>query len=674
MQRSSAALPTTLFQHHRDHLHESGLTDETISVAGCCSVRDPLQIKKFLRWSTLPNLGDCLVIPNRSADGTLGPGVRLRPDRPRTDTEGKPVKYEQPKDVPVLPYFCPNASLAILEPRRLLGFTEGEKKSLAADQSGLPCIAIPGIWLFAKKRSEEDDRELQESLSVIDFDGRPVWIAFDTDSRRNPQVNHARAELARLLHNRGAEVSLVDLPAGPSGKDGLPGKMGIDDFLVAHGEEVLYDFIYTQVNRKANPRSLDDYRKEMQAQRIASIASEPAVYLDRSSVGAGKSTADINAIQHTASSLTVLPTHKNCQETELAMQRRGVNAVAYPQLTSDTCKRHEEATEVLSFGLSVPAALCHQKCPFANECPYLQGIEAAKKAKHVIATHQRAALTMPSLAEGKSYISIHEDPVALLRPTAEVHRDLDAVRRVAHLASHVMFGRGDMAEYHFFWAMQEAAVFLAEQLLVASTTIQLNMPSAASKPLTCDSNLYQAIQESGLRPSADAIRVCRAIAAGELHELVVRVDRFLSQQGAPNERRSINAVWRSTIPEKSVVWICDATSTRDEIEFLVGRPVKDATPPGELAAQHSVIQVPVDITKGTVPSRVVSRVRAVLAMFSESRRVGIIADRIHLPLFTGTARKHEGLLPAELERIARTCHFRSGRAVARMHGLTSVTC
>jgi hypothetical protein len=124
---------------------------------------------------------------------------------------GKPVKYEQPLKEPIRAYFPLLVIQAIHEPKAHLGIVEGEKKALAACQAGLPCIGICGVWNWQAGRSQEQKetdspRQLIDDLAAIDWRRREVWIGFDTDPRRNPSVNQAAAELARVLEEHGAHV------------------------------------------------------------------------------------------------------------------------------------------------------------------------------------------------------------------------------------------------------------------------------------------------------------------------------------------------------------------------------------------------------------------------------------------------------------------------------------
>ena len=81
----------------------------------------------------------------------------------------------------------------------------------------------------------------------------------------------------------------------------------------------------------------------MTKRRLESV-NKPGIYLDRSPTGAGKTHADIQLCKAVGKSLTVVPSHANCQETELLFREHGLNAAAYPPLDKYTCQNLTEAT------------------------------------------------------------------------------------------------------------------------------------------------------------------------------------------------------------------------------------------------------------------------------------------------------------------------------------------
>jgi putative DNA primase/helicase len=213
---------------HLADLAGSGLTQETWEAAGVYSEHDPHAIGRLLGWDRpAKTLGAAIVFPYFGLGGESLNYHRLKPDHPRTesagDRNGKITKYEAPRGQPVHAYFppalrqsWPTAEFVIL--------TEGEKKTLAACQHGFPTIGLSGVWCWSSSK------KLLPELAAIDWTGRRVFIAFDSDRATNKNVRRAETDLAAELGERGALVRLVELPPGPNGD-----KTGLDDFFVRGG-------------------------------------------------------------------------------------------------------------------------------------------------------------------------------------------------------------------------------------------------------------------------------------------------------------------------------------------------------------------------------------------------------------------------------------------------------
>ena len=113
-------------------------------------------------------------------------------------------------------------------PEEAVLITEGEKKALKACLDGFPTIGLSGVWCFKR------DGQLMPELEQFAWEGRSVWIVFDSDAATNPHIGHAQRALATLLVERGAEVRIVDLPSADDGS-----KQGLDDFVVRNGADSL---------------------------------------------------------------------------------------------------------------------------------------------------------------------------------------------------------------------------------------------------------------------------------------------------------------------------------------------------------------------------------------------------------------------------------------------------
>src|SRR5262249_45356520 len=105
-------------------------------------------------------------------------------------------------------------------------FTEGEKKAAKSDQEGFPCIGLIGVSGWQKKRAKDKhgkpqgQRHLLDALAAIPWQGRLVYVCFDSDASTNPNVRKAEWHLAEALVLAGALVKIVRLLAGEPGSDG----------------------------------------------------------------------------------------------------------------------------------------------------------------------------------------------------------------------------------------------------------------------------------------------------------------------------------------------------------------------------------------------------------------------------------------------------------------------
>jgi hypothetical protein len=227
--------------NHRDELHASGLSDAQIEACGFYSLGPTAtdELRTILNWSKPGSVGKLLpgwAIPFPRADGTVNGYARVKLDNPRRDKNNKPIKYESPLGVGNRAYFPPGTIPALADPAVPLVVTEGEKKAAKADQDGFPCVGLVGVYGWQKPRAKGQDgkkrgtRELIDDLAGVAWAGRTIYIVFDSDAAEKPGVRWAEWYLAEALKARGANVLVVRLPAGEGGA-----KVGVDDFLVAHG-------------------------------------------------------------------------------------------------------------------------------------------------------------------------------------------------------------------------------------------------------------------------------------------------------------------------------------------------------------------------------------------------------------------------------------------------------
>jgi putative DNA primase/helicase len=218
--------PANIFPHHRAELERSGIDGETAraariySEANISKVLALLECKRFSQ-RCLP----AMVFPFVDAEGRNG-YARIKPDNPRLDNNKKPIKYESPRGRRNEIYLPPGVAEKLATAERELLVTEGEKKSLCATQNGFPCIGLVGVFGWKPAKSES----LIPALDRIAWKGRRVFVCFDSDINEKSEVQDAESRLASQLQKRGAIVKVTRLPNGPNGA-----KMGLDDFIVAHG-------------------------------------------------------------------------------------------------------------------------------------------------------------------------------------------------------------------------------------------------------------------------------------------------------------------------------------------------------------------------------------------------------------------------------------------------------
>lgn len=231
--RPPAGFIIMLLPNHLRDLRGSGLSDETIAAAGIYSETDHRTIAAALNRKTWPRAyGAAMLFPFHDESGAVVL-VRAKPDNP-PKKNGKAHKYLQPSGAPIRAYVPASLNGALADADRVLLITEGEKKSLAAVQSGFAAIGLTGVeaWHTAKSSS------LIPDLERIAWNGRRVYVCFDSDATSNGNVKTAEALLAAVLVARGAKVKIVRFPAGLDGA-----KVGLDDYLVANGAPELWKLL-----------------------------------------------------------------------------------------------------------------------------------------------------------------------------------------------------------------------------------------------------------------------------------------------------------------------------------------------------------------------------------------------------------------------------------------------
>jgi len=149
---------------------------------------------------------------------------QIRPDKPRRDAGGKPLKYDSPAGVRMVLDVHPDMRELVGDSTADLFITEGVKTGDSLNSRGVPTIILAGVWNW-----RNPDGPLP-CWDHVPLEGRRTFIAFDSDVMAKKEVQDAMTRQAEFLESRGAEVWITYLPDAEDGS-----KQGVDDFLAGEG-------------------------------------------------------------------------------------------------------------------------------------------------------------------------------------------------------------------------------------------------------------------------------------------------------------------------------------------------------------------------------------------------------------------------------------------------------
>ena len=404
-------------------------------------------------------------------------------------------------------------------------------------------------------------------------------------------------------------------------------------------------------------RDLAEWRQEVAAARLASV-SAPGLHLDRSQTGAGKTFATVEAIKQASRSLTVLPTHQNVRERVAEMQAAGIPAVAFPELTPDTCQNYGEASRAQAAGLPVGRSACIG-CKFKKGCEYRRQVAAAAKSDHRVGTHERL-VRAPSVARDCPVVVIDEKPAGVIRPSLTASASgIQAVENMAHRIAMRAVRNGDKSGALTFarFIIDTCDAITGAMTATEPGRYAVDLPPMIDVPPRWQAVLWRAMQlvDTDSDPDSVALQLVTKAATGELETLDIVVERM--EGGLLNHLAF--GTWRTPLdPDYVSYQLLDATASADDVAAVAGRDVFDCTPAGHLASQHPVIQIPLGITSQTSPAKVAGIVRAILDRYPQHQRVGLIGHSAHIKAMMGEGAT---LLDAEARgRIAKWCYFWEG--------------
>lgn len=210
-------MPSLSLQHVQRLKNTAKISEEVIAARKYETAINKSQLAG-LGYSRGQCVVPALVIPIFDAQGNQA-GVQIRPDRPRLDGRGRPVKYDSPPKCRPVIDVSPAARQLVEDPNRPLVITEGVIKADAATSRDIPCVSVTGVCSWSK------DDPFWMAIPLVN---RQVYIAFDSDQSTNPNVQAAARRLHAELKRRGTVPKVLCLPPGKGGE-----KQGLDDFLAA---------------------------------------------------------------------------------------------------------------------------------------------------------------------------------------------------------------------------------------------------------------------------------------------------------------------------------------------------------------------------------------------------------------------------------------------------------
>ncbi len=243
---------------HKALIEASGISEEVARQRGYRTVTD-VGDPDLSEFADYQRRVPALLVP------IYGPGgwqtsTQIRPDNPRLDKDGHPIKYETPSGARMHLDVPPAVRKDLRDPRRSLVITEGVRKADSAVSRGIACVALLGVWNWKGTNAyggttalgEWDDLHLKE---------RNVYVCFDSDISTNKGIRDAAERLGEFLRSRKARVRYIVLPPTPDG-----GKQGMDDFFAAgHTKEDLFAHVVDElplVLKWERPKSIGEWYAE----------------------------------------------------------------------------------------------------------------------------------------------------------------------------------------------------------------------------------------------------------------------------------------------------------------------------------------------------------------------------------------------------------------------------
>ena len=190
----------TLAEHHEKMLIvESSIARDVAEARGYRTIEKKVELKT-LGFADRQCNPPGLLIPIYSPTGEIV-NYQFRPDQPRIDKKGKPVKYATPSGSRMVLDVHPFAWERLGNPSVPLFITEGIKKGDALVSRGLCAVALLGVWGWRGRNGDGGLTALAE-WDYVALNDREVYIVFDSDVMPKPQVHKAMVRLKAFLESR----------------------------------------------------------------------------------------------------------------------------------------------------------------------------------------------------------------------------------------------------------------------------------------------------------------------------------------------------------------------------------------------------------------------------------------------------------------------------------------
>ncbi len=228
---------------HVEDLASSGLEFESLRKKGLVRVVSAADLKKKLKIDDAESGLEYVYSPTYSRykiyrKPLTGFAAKAKDVRP---------KYIQPEGSTNHLYVPPltDWDTVLEDAAQTIAITEGEKKTIALNLRGVPCVGLGGVnSLGNRKKGQMVLPELREYVTG----GRNVLIIFDIDegyTTMKPEVSRAALMLANLILELGGNPKIVTLPS-----DGTK-KCAVDDWLQTHDLSSMS--LYLEIVRFAKP-------------------------------------------------------------------------------------------------------------------------------------------------------------------------------------------------------------------------------------------------------------------------------------------------------------------------------------------------------------------------------------------------------------------------------------